>query len=151
MVLMKSRHPGVRRRPKKPGSTQAGNPVRVLLADSEQGFRRYLRRILERQPDLNVVGEAADGEEVGRLAQQLKPEVVLIDIDLSDAFEAARRIKTSLPATKVIMLSVLEGEAYRKAAAKYGADVFLLKTAEISEIFSAVRRGRAAKAGQGNR
>src|SRR2546425_3442137 len=81
MVLMKSRHPGVRRRPKKPGSTEAGNPVRVLLADSEQGFRRYLRRILERQPDLNVVGEAADGEEVGRLAQQLKPEVVLIDID----------------------------------------------------------------------
>ena len=151
MVLMKSRHPGVRRRPKKPGSTEAGNAVRVLLADSEQGFRRYLRRILERQPDLNVVGEAADGEEVGRLAQQLKPEVVLIDIDLSDAFEAARRIKTSLPATKVIMLSVLEGEAYRKAAAKYGADVFLLKTAEISEIFSAVRRGRAAKAGQGNR
>ena len=90
-----------------------------------------------------MVGEAADGEEVVRLAQQLKPEVVLMDIDLqgTDAFEATRRIKTSLPARKVIMLSVLEGEAYRKAAAKYGADVFLLKTAEISEISSAVRRG----------
>jgi len=54
-------------------------------------------------------------------------------------------------ARQVSSVPVLEGEAYRKAAAKYGADVFLLKTAEISEIFSAVRRGRAAKAGQGNR
>src|SRR5712692_6208622 len=76
-----------------------------------------------------------------------KPEVVLIDIDLhgTDAFEATRRIKTSLPATKVIMLSVLEGEAHRKAAAKYGADVFLLKTAEISAQKSRLAYGEAER------
>src|SRR3989440_12915405 len=152
MVLMKSRHPGVRRRPKKPGSTEAGNPVRVLIADPEQGFRRYLRRILERQPDLKVVGEAADGEEVVRVAHQLEPDVVLVDIDLrgTDAFDATQRIKARLPGTKVMMLSVLEGEVYRKAAAKHGADAFLLKTAEISQFLPVIRRGRRGKAASGD-
>src|SRR5438128_11536035 len=79
---MKTRGKGVPPKRAQPGSTQAGDPVRVLIADSEQGFRRYIRRILERQPDLKVVGEAADGEEVVRVAHQLEPDVVLMDIDL---------------------------------------------------------------------
>ena len=120
--------------------------MRVLIADPEQGFRRYIRRILERQPDLKVVGEAADGEEVVRVAHQLEPDVVLVDIDLRgpDAFDATQRIKARLPGTKVIMLSVLEGEVYRKAAAKCGADAFLSKSAEVSDLLSVIGRGRLA-------
>ena len=92
---MKTRGKGVRPKRARPGSTQAGDPVRVLIADSEQGFRRFIRRILERQPDLNVAGQASDAEEVVQLAQQLKPDVVLMDIDLpgQDGLEATRRIK----------------------------------------------------------
>ncbi len=120
--------------------------MKVLIADAEHEYRRFIKQILERQGDLKVVGEAADGEEVIRLAHQLKPDVVLMDIDLqgTDAFSATRHIRTWLPETKVIMLSVLEGEAYRKAAAKHGADVFLPKNAEISEFLSAIRRGSPA-------
>ena len=143
---MKTRGKGVPPKRAQPGSTQAGDPVRVLIADSEQGFRRYIRRILERQPDLKVVGEAADGEEVVRVAHELEPDVVLVDIDLrgTDAFDATQRIKARLPGTKVIM------EAYRKAAAKHGADAFLLKTAEISQFLPVIRRGRRGKAASGD-
>ena len=149
---MKTRGKGVPPKRAQPGSTQAGDPVRVLIADSEQGFRRYIRRILERQPDLKVVGEAADGEEVVRVTHQLEPDVVLVDIDLrgTDAFDATQRIKARLPGTKVIMLSVLEGEVYRKAAAKHGADAFLLKTEEISQFLPVIRRGRRSKAASGD-
>src|SRR3989454_9761058 len=123
---MKTRGKGVPPKRARPGSTQAGDPVRVLIADSEQGFRRFIRRILERQPDLNVAGQASDAEEVVQLAQQLKPDVVLMDIDLPglDGLEATRRIKASLPGTKVIMLSAVDGETYRNTAAKHGADGF---------------------------
>src|SRR5437899_11070699 len=109
---MKTRGKGVRPKRAQPGSTQAGDPVRVLIADPEQGFRRYIRRILERQPDLKVVGEAADGEEVVRVAHELEPDEIrrATGMQGADAFDATQRIKARLPGTKVIMLSVLEGE-----------------------------------------
>ncbi len=118
--------------------------MKVLIADAKHEYRRFIKQILERQGDLKVVGEAADGEEVIRLAHRFKPDVVLMDIDLHgpNAFDATQYIKVRLPATKVIMLSVLDGETYRKAAAKYGADAFLPKNAEISELLSVIG-GRA--------
>jgi|SRR2546422_8475705 len=125
-----------------PGSGAARNSVRLLIADAIHSYRRFVKQVLESTGDLKVVGEAADGEEVVRVAHQLQPDVVLVDIDLrgTDAFDATQRIKARLPGTKVIM------EAYRKAAAKHGADAFLLKTAEISQFLPAIRRGRPAKA-----
>src|SRR5947209_1314576 len=107
-----------------PGSGAARNSVRLLIADAIHSYRRFVKQVLESTGDLKVVGEAADGEEVVRVAHQLQPDVVLVDIDLrgTDAFDATQRIKARLPGTKVIM------EAYRKAAAKHGADAFLLKT-----------------------
>ena len=126
--------------------------MRALIADAEQGFRRFIRRILDRQPDMNVVGQASDAEEVVRLAQQLKPDV-LIDIDLPglDGLEATRHIKASLPGTKVIMLSAVDGETYRNTAAKHGVDGFLPKSAPVSEILSVVRHRGSVKAVSGNR
>ena len=137
---MNSRDEGVLRGPRQPGSGAARNSARLLIADAMHSYRRFIKQVLESTGDLKVVGEAADGEEVVRLAQQLKPDVVLMDIDLPDldGLEAIRRIKAAQPGTKVIMLSLLDGETYRKAAAKLGTDAFLLKGAEISELLSVV-------------
>ena len=127
--------------------------MKVLLADGSPAFRTFIRQILEVAWDVNVAGQASDAEEVVRLAQQLKPDVVLMDIDLPglDGLEATRRIKASLPGTKVIMLSAVDGETYRNTAAKHGADGFLPKSAPLSEILSVIRHGGSAKAASGNR
>src|SRR2546422_4142811 len=87
--------------------------MKVLLADGSPAFRTFIRQILEVAWDVNVAGQASDAEEVVRLAQQLKPDVVLMDIDLPglDGLEATRRIKASLPGTKVIMLSAVDGRS----------------------------------------
>jgi len=126
--------------------------MKVLLADGSPAFRTFMRQILEVAWDVNVAGQASDAEEVVRLAQQLKPDVVLIDIDLPglDGLEATRRIKASLPGMKVIMLSAVDGETYRNTAAKHGADGFLSKSAPVSEILSVIRHGGSAKAAAGN-
>jgi len=115
--------------------------VRVLIADDDHGFRTFMRRVLARELDLSVVGEAMDGEEAVRKAEELKPALVLMDLDLprTDGLEATRRLKVSLPGTVVIMFSPLDGTEYRDAAARSGADGFLVKTTSISQILSTIR------------
>src|SRR5207245_8226273 len=81
---MNSRDEGVLRGPRQPGSGAARNSARLLIADAMHSYRRFIKQVLESTGDLKVVGEAADGEEVVRLAQQLKPDVALMDIDLPD-------------------------------------------------------------------
>src|SRR3989442_9314251 len=111
---MSTRDEGVLRGPRQPGSGAARNSVRLLIADAVHSYRRFIKQVFESTGDLNVVGEAADGEEVVRLAQQSKPDVVLMDIDLPelDGLEAIRRIKAAQPGTKVIILSILDGETF---------------------------------------
>src|SRR2546426_5576521 len=115
--------------------------MRVLIADESPSFRAFLRHILELECDLSVVGEVADGKEAVQHARELNPDVVLMDIDLPspDGLQAARRIKASLPATRVIMLSRVDGEAYRVAAFKDGANLFLPNGAPAWEIVSLIR------------
>ncbi|MGA3325339.1 MAG: response regulator transcription factor [Terriglobia bacterium] len=115
--------------------------VRVLIADDDQKFRIFIRRVLEAQANLAVIGEAQDGEEAVKKAQEMKPEMVIMDMDMPgiDGLEAARRVKASLPRAVVVMFSPAEGTAYRDAAARSGADEFLLKTASILQIHSTIR------------
>ena len=121
--------------------------LKVLIADDSPAFRAFLHHILEMERDLRVVGEAADGEEAVQHARELKPDVVLLDIDLPgpDGLQAARRIKASLPATRVIMLSRVDGEAYRVAAFRHGANLFLPKGAPRGK--SCLSSGAARKWG----
>ena len=124
--------------------------MRVLIVDDSFGYRRLLRRVLEAQRDVTLVFEAADGEEGLRLAQQFKPDVVLMDIDMpgsdTDGLEATRLIKESLAGAAVLILSALDNDAFRQRAKECGADAYLAKGVSIFEILSAIRRVRPTKA-----
>lgn len=116
-------------------------PVTVLIADDDQAVRGAVRRLLARERGLRVVGEAADGEEAVRLALDLRPDIVLMDISMPrlDGLEATRRIKTERPEAKVIVLTIHSEEGYRRAAGVSGADAFLPKRASVDELLLAIR------------
>jgi len=119
--------------------------ISVLLADDDPGFRHAVRRLSEKEKDFRLVGEAADGEEALRLEHELRPEIVFMDITMPrlNGLEATRRIKARHPNVKVIILTVHEEEAYRKAASESGADGFVLKKSILSDLNSMMRRAHA--------
>ncbi|HUI42034.1 MAG TPA: response regulator transcription factor [Terriglobia bacterium] len=110
--------------------------MRILLADQQSHFRRFLRRVLEKDPALEVVAEAMDGEQAVQLAESLQPEIVMMSIELPglDGLEAARRVKERLREAKVVLLSALGDEAHERAAFEGGADAFLPKSTPVAEI-----------------
>jgi len=96
---------------------------------------------LERQPGLNIIGEAADGEEAVRLAHELQPDVVVMDVRMPkmSGVEATRRIKTECPNVNVLVLTAHDDDEYVFALLKAGANGYLLKTAELDELVRAIR------------
>lgn len=88
--------------------------VRLLIADDHKIFRQGIKKLLEEEPDLQVVGEAADGREVVKKATELKPDIILMDIAMANlnGLEATKQIKKVLPESKIIMLTMHKNEEY---------------------------------------
>jgi len=118
-----------------------GETIRVVIVDDHALFRRGLDLVLSEEPDIKVVGEAADGIEAVHRAEEMAPDVVVMDVRMprSTGIEAARRIRERLPDTKVIMLTVSDSEEDLYASVKAGASGYLLKEISIEELADAVR------------
>jgi DNA-binding NarL/FixJ family response regulator len=123
--------------------------VRVLLADDHALFREGLAGIISAQPDMQVIGEANDGLEAFVKAQELKPDLILMDVQMPgmDGIEAVRQIKQVLPETIIVMLTVRGDDNMLFEALKNGAQGYLLKDIQSQYMLEMLRgalRGEAA-------
>ncbi|MBO1419138.1 response regulator transcription factor [Streptomyces sp. FH025] len=109
-----------------------------MIADDQEAVRRSVRRILDAQPDIEVVGEAADGQAALELAAELRPDVALVDIRMPrlDGLEVTRRLSGSV---RVVVLTTFDLDEYVYPALRYGASGFLLKRSGPSLLAEAVR------------
>jgi DNA-binding NarL/FixJ family response regulator len=115
--------------------------IRILLADDHRILREGLRSLLTQQPDMEVAGEAASGEEAILMARRLRPDVVIMDVVLPGmgGVEATRRIRAELPATRVIGLSMHSDRRYVSQMLRAGALGYLVKDSAFEELNLAVR------------
>ena len=122
--------------------------VRVVLVDDEAMVRAGLRLLIDSEADLEVVGEAVDGEDALRAVQQCGPDVVLMDVRMPrlNGLEAARRLRELVDPPAVLMLTTFDEDAVVDDAMRHGVSGFLLKSSPPEDLLAAVRR---AAAGQG--
>ena len=115
--------------------------IKVLIADDHAVVREGTRRILEQEPDMQVVGEAGDGEEAVNLATSLKPDVAIIDIamPIMDGIEATKRIKAASPSINVLILSAYDDDQFIFSLLEAGAAGYLLKSIRSRELIDAIR------------
>ncbi len=124
--------------------TSAGNsgkPVRILLADDHEIFRRGLRALLEVEGGWTVVGEASNGREAVQLAKKLKPELVLMDICMPElnGLEAIRQIRKVLPGTRILVVTIHSAETLMQEIISAGAEGYVLKSDAGRELVDGVR------------
>jgi DNA-binding NarL/FixJ family response regulator len=122
--------------------------IRVVTADDQALIRDALRTILEREPDLEVVGEAVDGDDAIAVVRRHRPDVVLMDIRMPgrDGIEATRTLLAEPDPPKVLMLTTFDLDEYVHACLRAGASGFLLKDTRPAEIVAAVRSAHAGDA-----
>ncbi|HKD77785.1 MAG TPA: response regulator transcription factor, partial [Ktedonobacterales bacterium] len=118
-----------------------GEKIRVLLVDDHTILRAGLRMMLNAQADIEVVGEASDGEQGRDEAKRLHPHVALMDISMPNmnGIEATRQIKKALPEVRVLVLTMHENEGYLFQCLRAGASGYILKEAADTELLSAIR------------
>jgi DNA-binding NarL/FixJ family response regulator len=121
--------------------------IRVLLVDDQRLVRAGLRMLCESAPDLEVVGEAENGQQAIRLAEQVAPDVILMDLrmPLVDGTTATTRIRAARPAVRVVVLTTFDDDDHLFPALAAGASGFLVKDAAPEELLAAIR---AAAAGE---
>lgn len=115
--------------------------IRILIADDHTLLRSGIRALLEDEQDILVVGEAEDGREAVRLAEQLKPNVVLMDIAMPslNGLEATRQIKREHPEINILVLTMYDHEEYFRQMLEVGASGYIIKRAAAGELVSAIR------------
>lgn len=120
----------------------AGDPIRVILADDHAVVRAGLARLLEEQPDIRVVGEAADGDATLRLAREVPADVLLLDVRMPGPgfLETLRHVRARAPALRVLVLSVQPEDHFAVRALRAGAAGYLSKERSSEELVQAVRR-----------
>ena len=128
-------------------SRKAQPPSRILVADDHPLFRSAIGQTLEAHPDLEVVGEAADGREVVELCRRLRPQLVLMDLRMPvmDGVAATKAIKREFPDTRVLVLTAVDESAGLSDSLEAGAQGYVLKDAPAARITDAVRRTLAGE------
>ena len=126
---------------------QQGEKIRVLVVDDHTMVRQGLRSVLESYPDVEVVGEAVDGEEAVAFAARLQPSLVVMDINMPkmNGIEATAAITARYPGIVVIGLSVQAGGAHAEAMRKAGAFTLLTKEAAVDDIYRVMRKALGTK------
>jgi len=125
------------------------NRVKILLVDDHDRFRQSVAAFLNEQGSVEIVGEAINGDEAIAKTEQLRPDLVLMDVDMPnrDGFKATREIKLQCPETKVVTLSMHGSDIYRRAAWRYAADGFIDKNSLKEALLALIMDGKAPGAG----
>ncbi len=115
--------------------------IRILIADDHAVLRAGLKMLLEAQPDMEVVGEAATGKEALELASLLAPDVILLDITMPgmEEFRALRELREKVPSARILILTMHDHKGYLKRALREGASGYVVKKAADVELISAIR------------
>ncbi len=110
--------------------------LQILIADDSEPFRQRVRKIVEGSPNVEFLGEAANGEEAVRLARELNPDIVVTDVLMPrlNGIEATRRIKQACPGVEIIGLSMHGDDGFRHAMLDAGASTYLLKDNVLHEL-----------------
>lgn len=120
---------------------EATEQIRILTVDDTALFRRSVAQLIDKQDDLAVIGEAENGLEAVQKANELRPDLVVMDVEMPvmDGVEATRLIREQLPAVKVVMLTVSEADEHLFDAIRFGAQGYLLKDLRPEELFDLIR------------
>ncbi len=116
-------------------------PIRVILADDHAVVREGTRQLLEREPDIEVVGEATDGSEAVRMVEHLRPKVVVMDVRMPGmgGVDATKAIKSRFPDVEVLVMTAYEDDEFVFTLLEAGASGYLLKTSPVKELVKAIR------------
>jgi two-component system, NarL family, response regulator NreC len=116
-------------------------PIKILIADDHEILREGIRRMIEKEPDMEVIGEAQDGRSAVKLARKLAPDIVLMDITMPDlnGMDATRKIVSETPGVKVLALSMHQDRKYVTGMLEAGATGYLIKGCKFEELATAIR------------